>query len=274
MTKIPFYKMHGAGNDFVVIDRRTHPVSLSPSQMAALADRNRSIGFDQLVMLDSPSHSGADVMVRFFNTDGTQAGACGNASRCVVYLLHEQTGRSRYILQTLAGLLPASYEGKDFIEVNMGLPHFRWEDIPLAKECDTNHLPLTGDPAGVSMGNPHMTFFVPQLSAVNVAELGAAFTRHPLYPQGANVGFAEMHSPSFMRLRVWERGTGLTLACGSGACAAVANAIRRGVSGKTCEVEVDGGVLHITQNAQGDMLMRGPAVLAYEGVIELNGEEG
>lgn len=254
---LSFTKMHGLGNDFIIIDGRETATALNTETIQKLCDRRFGVGCDQLVVLSPPTADGADVLVRFFNADGSESGACGNASRCVsVFVGGNPT------LQTSAGLLPTSQDG-DLITVNMGQPRFDWQDIPLARECDTLHLPLH-DAAACSMGNPHATVF----GDVSRAEdLGPSLENSPLFPQRANIGFADIITPTHMRLRVWERGAGLTLACGSGACAAVVNAVRRGLADRTCVVTMDGGDLRITWQDNGDVLMTGPATTVFHGEL-------
>ncbi|WP_040509768.1 diaminopimelate epimerase [Gluconobacter morbifer] len=254
---LSFTKMHGLGNDFIVIDGRQIPVVLPDSLIRRLCDRHLGIGCDQLVLLSPATLEGADVHVRFFNPDGSEAGACGNASRCVALFV----GNSP-VLQTRAGLLPTTQKGEQFA-INMGAARLDWQDIPLSRPCDTLHLPLE-NAAACSMGNPHATLF----GDIGRAEtLGPVLERDPLFPERANIGFAQILSPDHMRLRVWERGAGLTLACGSGACAAVVNAVRRGLTERTCTVTMDGGDLTITWQEDGTVLMTGPATTVFHGTL-------
>jgi diaminopimelate epimerase len=258
-----FTKMHGAGNDFVIIDARGAEPHLSPARIAALADRRRGIGFDQLVLLEPPRAQG-DVFMRIHNADGSEAGACGNATRCVAALLGVTT------IETVAGVLRAERRPDGSVAVNMGPPRLGWRAIPLAREADTLHLPLPGDPAACSMGNPHVTFFVPSAEEAEVAMLGPRFETDKLFPERANIGFAEVLTCSLIRLRVWERGAGLTLACGSGACAALVNAHRRGLASRRAAVLLDGGALDVEWTEAGDVLMAGPATLAFTGGVDLS----
>ncbi len=271
----PFRKMHGAGNDFIVIDARAAPLPLTPTRIAALADRRTGIGCDQFITLE-PAHASADLFMRIHNPDGTQSSTCGNATRCVASLLHEETGRISFTIQTAAGLLPADITDAG-IAVDMGPPRLHWTEIPLAYEADTLHLPISGDPAAVSMGNPHATFFVapPFVADVNAAATqGPTHEFHPIFPSGANIGFAEILSPTHIRLRVWERGAGLTLACGSGACAALVNAHRRGLTERAATLTLDGGTLHIAwrepRRRPGHVIMTGRAVTAFHGSVDLS----
>ena len=265
---IPFVKMHGAGNDFVVIDQRALPFEFSPDQVRLLADRRLGIGCDQFITLhQAPAHTDADLLMRIRNPDGSEAGACGNATRCVAELLFEQNGRPYQVIRTQAGDLPAERLADGRFRVDMGPAGLDWREIPLAAEADTLHLPLQGDPAACSMGNPHVTFFVrdPDL----VEQHGRAWERHAMFPEGVNVGYARIDGPDRLRLRVWERGAGLTLACGSGACATVVNAHRRGLTGRRVAVEMDGGVLDIEWTPAGRVLMSGPTATSFRGEVEV-----
>ena len=265
---IPFIKMHGAGNDFVVIDQRALPFEFSPDQVRRLADRRVGIGCDQFITLHPPPpQTDADLLMRIRNPDGTEAGACGNATRCVAELLFEQNGRPYQVIRTSAGDLPAERLADGRIRVDMGPPGLGWQDVPLAHAADTLHLPLAGGPAACSMGNPHVTFFVgnPDL----VEQHGRRWEQDALFPEGVNVGYAKVLDEGRMRLRVWERGAGLTLACGSGACAAAVNAHRRGLTGRRVAVQMDGGVLEIEWTEAGRVLMTGPVVTSFRGEVEL-----
>jgi diaminopimelate epimerase len=266
-----FRKMHGAGNDFAVFFARDLPQTLTGVLIGALADRRNGIGCDQLIVLETPQASGADVFMRIFNPDGSPAGACGNATRCVAEIFGATTGQTKVTVQTVAGLLPAERLGDGSVRVDMGAPRLDWRDIPLGKACDTLHVPLPGDPAAVSMGNPHATLIVEDVDAIDVAGRGAALETDPLFPDRANIGFAEIRAPGVIRLRVWERGAGLTRACGSGACAALVNAHRRGLSGRAAKVVLDGGALQIEwRAADSHVLMTGPTALAFEGTVDLS----
>jgi diaminopimelate epimerase len=264
----PFRKMHGAGNDFVVLDARAAPLSITPARAAALADRRTGIGCDQLIVIE-PSADGADAVMRIRNPDGGEAGACGNATRCVAALIFAETGRGHAVIRTSAGALAAEALADGRVRVDMGVARLDWRDIPLAREADTLHLPLPGDPAAVSMGNPHATFFVADAEHHPVAKLGRRLERDPLFPERANVGFATVLAPDRIRLRVWERGAGLTRACGSGACAALVNAHRRGLSARRATLVADGGELEIEWRADGHVLMAGPVATAFQGSVDL-----
>lgn len=265
-----FVKMHGTGNDFAVFDERRAPLGLSAPQVAILADRHRGIGCDQLISIEPSSR--ADAFMRIRNADGSEAGACGNATRCVALLLGTESGRQKFTIETLSGLLTAEILGADQVRVDMGMPRFAWDDIPLARPLDTLSLPLAvghAQAAALSMGNPHITFFVADAEAVPLAEIGPSLEHDPLFPERVNVGFATMLASGLLRLRVWERGAGATRACGSAACAAVVNANRRGLGGPVMAVVMDGGTLEITWQADGHVLMTGPVVTAFTGEVDL-----
>ncbi len=270
-----FVKMHGTGNDFVVLDERAGRLGLTPAEIAALADRRTGIGCDQLItMAPPPSGSTADVFMHIHNPDGSEAGACGNATRCVAALLAAETGRHHLVIQTIAGDLSANVLRPDRVAVDMGPARLDWCDIPLARPADTLHLDLAegpvADPAAASMGNPHATFFVSDLASIPIETIGPRLEHHPLFPEQANIGFAQVLEPHRLRLRVWERGAGLTRACGSGACAALVNAHRRGLTGRVALVVMDGGELAIEWLANGNVLMIGPVAIAFTGSVDLS----
>jgi diaminopimelate epimerase len=269
-----FVKMHGCGNDFVVFDERAAPLGLTQARAAALADRRTGIGCDQFITIERPpAGSQAAAFMRIRNPDGAEAGACGNATRCVAALLAAETGQAAQTIRTEAGDLPATVLASDRVTVDMGPPRLDWRDIPLARPMDTLHLELTAgpvrDPAAASMGNPHATFFVADVEALPVTALGSVLEYDPIFPERANIGFAQILAPDRIRLRVWERTAGLTLACGSGACAALVNAHRRGLTGRRATLLLDGGELDIAWRDDGHVLMTGPVVTAYTGTVDL-----
>ncbi|MBV9758071.1 MAG: diaminopimelate epimerase [Alphaproteobacteria bacterium] len=269
-----FVKMHGLGNDFVVFDERTGPLGLTAARAAAIADRHTGIGCDQLISIEpAPAGSGADAAMRIRNADGSEAGACGNATRCVAELLLRDSGAHAGTIRTAAGNLSVERLPDGLIRVDMGEPRLHWRDIPLARAMDTLHVDLYagefGPPAACSMGNPHATFFVADLDRVPVAALGPELERASLFPDRANIGFAQVLAPDRLRLRVWERGAGLTRACGSGACAALVNAHRRGLAGRRAAVLLDGGELGLEWRDNDHVLMTGPVATAFRGTIEL-----
>lgn len=258
-----FAKMHGLGNDFVVIDRRSAPAALSAAAIRALADRHRGVGFDQLALIDHDD--GADLALRFHNPDGSVSAACGNATRCIAAAEMDATGRDRLVLRTGRGLLHAE-RADGTVRVNMGRPLTGWREIPLARDVDTLRLPIPGDPVATGMGNPHCTFFVEDAEALDLASFGAAHEAHPLFPERTNVEIVEVLARDAIRLRIWERGTGITLASGSCSCAAAVAAARRGLTGRQLRVEVDGGTLHIDWSEAG-VWLAGPTAHVFDGVI-------
>ena len=216
-TSLAFLKMHGLGNDFVIIDSRGREAVVTPALARALGDRNRGVGFDQLAeILDAPD---TDFTLDFWNADGSRAGACGNATRCVADLVMGQNGTHAVTLTTARGDLSAQRRPDGLVSVNMGAPQLDWAEIPLSRPTDPQRLPLAGAPVAVGMGNPHCVFFVDDAEAADVAGLGAQYEVDPLFPQKTNVEFVSLVGPDHLRMRVWERGAGITLACGSGACA-------------------------------------------------------
>ena len=268
---LPFMKMHGAGNDFVVLDGRFRKLSISAAQARWVADRRIGIGCDQIIIIEEDG-DGADAFMRILNADGSEAGACGNATRCVAALLAEETGARQVAIRTISGLLQSDILGPRLVEVDMGEPGLQWDQVPLAAPADTLHLKIAlgpvQDPAACSMGNPHATFFVDDLARLPIESIGPILERHKIFPERANIGFALIETPERIRLRVWERGSGLTLACGSGACAALVNAHRRGLVSNQAALILDGGELRITwRETDGHVLMKGPAVTAFAGQL-------
>ncbi len=270
-----FLKMHGCGNDFVVFDERPGSLGLTAARAAAIANRRTGVGCDQFIVIEPPPPgSNADAFMRIRNPDGGEAGACGNATRCVVQLLHSQTGRTAQVIQTISGMLPAEVLPDGRVRVDMGPARLGWQDVPLAEAMDTLHLPLSAgpvsDPAAASMGNPHATFFVDDVEPLAVETLGPVLEHAPIFPAKANIGFAQVLGRDRIRLRVWERTAGLTLACGSGACATVVNAVRRGLTGRRVTMIVDGGELEMEWRDDGHVLMTGPTAIAFRGTLDLD----
>jgi diaminopimelate epimerase len=271
----PFLKMNGLGNDFVVVEARSAPFHPDADEARAIADRTHGIGCDQLIAIE-PSRR-ADAFMRIWNADGGEAAACGNASRCVGWLLMKASGRDQASIETAAGVLSATRADDGQITVDMGEPGLDWTQIPLAEEMDTRNIelqvgpidaPILHTPGCVSMGNPHVVFFVPDVAAAPVREVGPMIEHHHLFPERANVGFAEVVSRGRIRLRVWERGVGETRACGTGACAALVAAARRGLTERRAAVELQGGELIIEwRESDGHVLMTGPVALEFAGTL-------
>ncbi|WP_371170934.1 diaminopimelate epimerase [Aliiroseovarius sp. 2305UL8-7] len=262
-SALSFMKWHGAGNDFVIIDSRGNGGVVTQELASRLGNRNRGVGFDQLAEIRSSDV--ADIDLDFWNADGSRAGACGNASRCVARYIMDAEGSHALTIRTTRGLLSAQRDG-DLVSVNMGRPQLDWQDVPLAEEMETDHLPLDGDPAAVGMGNPHCVFFVDDAEAVKVASIGPTIEHNPLFPEATNVEFAEVRSRDEIRMRVWERGTGITLACGSGACATAVAAHQRGLTDKRVRMELDGGWLTLDWREDG-VWMTGPTAFVFEGQL-------
>ena len=268
---IPFLKMHGLGNDFVVIDGRKTDVSLTPEDVRAIADRRTGVGFDELMLIEPARSAGADIFLRIYNADGSESGACGNGTRCVARLIMDETGRREVVIQTLADRLQAEAQRNGMIAVDMGEARLEWRGIPLSREQDTLHLDLSlgplSDPVGVNVGNPHAVFFMPDVETVPLSDLGPRLERDPLFPERANVEVAQILSPTRIRMRVWERGAGITRACGTGACATLVAAVRRGLAERRAELVLDGGSLWIEWREDGHVIMTGPVATSFSGVL-------
>jgi diaminopimelate epimerase len=259
---LPFMKMHGAGNDFVIIDSRGRGAVTTAALAMALGDRHRGVGFDQLAEIRDATD--ADFAIDFWNSDGSMAAACGNATRCVSDHLMRESGKSRMTLRTERGLLVAERLADGRVNVNMGQPQLEWQEVPLASAVDLLHLPLAGDPAAVGMGNPHCIFFVPDAEGIDLIARGRAVEHDPLYPQRTNVEFASLAGPDTLRMRVWERGAGITLACGSGACATAVAANLRGLTGRKVALQMDGGLLEVDWRDDG-VWLTGPVAHVFDG---------
>lgn len=272
---IPFRKMHGLGNDFVVIDARAQGYPLGVKEFARIADRRLGIGCDQLILLEPAGD--ADATMRIFNPDGGEVGACGNATRCIGVLLAREKGEARAVIRTRAGLLRAEIAG-DLVAVDMGLPALDWAGIPLANPAaDTARVPLDVsaiDPAlpgwfsAVNMGNPHAIFFVDNAMAHDLEAIGPGLETHPIFPEKANISLAEKLGPNHFRVRVWERAAGATLACGTAACAVAVAAARLGLAEGDIRISLPGGDLVIGRTPEGRVIMRGPVATSFSGVID------
>ncbi|MCD1617017.1 diaminopimelate epimerase [Salipiger marinus] len=260
---LPFLKMHGLGNDFVVLDGRARQIEVTPALARALADRHRGVGFDQLALV---THGAGDARLTFYNADGSTAGACGNATRCIARWLMDETGRDALDLVTERGTLRAVDAGGGLTSVNMGAPQLDWQEIPLAHAMDTLELPIDGSPTATGMGNPHCTFFVPDAEAVTLEQIGPKHEHHPLFPQRTNVQVASLTGPNHLRMRVWERGVGVTLASGSSSCATAVAAARRGLTGRQVTVDLDGGTLIIDWREDG-VWMTGATAHVFDGTL-------
>ncbi|MFN4090904.1 MAG: diaminopimelate epimerase [Alphaproteobacteria bacterium] len=278
----PFVKMHGLGNDFVVLDARLQPLALSDAQVRAIADRRTGVGCDQLIVLRPPRAAGADAFMEIRNADGAEVEACGNATRCVAGVLMRETARRTAVIETVAGLLAGRAAAReaaagdaaavDLVTVDMGVARTGWAEIPLREACDTLHLPLAlgglADPVATNIGNPHATFFVADVDAVDLQALGPQLEHHPIFPERANIGVVQPTPSGGLRLRVWERGVGITRACGTGACAAMVAAVRRGLTGRRAEIHLDGGALQMEWREDGHVLMTGAVATSFTGFLD------
>lgn len=257
-------KMHGLGNDFVVVDGRTRAVPSLERVARALGDRHLGVGFDQLAVIgDDPQ---ADAHLTFYNADGSLSATCGNATRCIARYLIDETGGKQVTLRTERGLLDCADAGEGLTRVNMGPPLLDWSEVPLARPMDTLELPIDGAPTATGMGNPHCTFFVEDAEAVDLASFGPAHETHPLFPERTNVQVAHLIGPDHLRMRVWERGTGITLASGSSSCATAVAAARRGLTGRRVRLELDGGSIEIDWREDG-VHMTGPTTHVFDGTL-------
>jgi diaminopimelate epimerase len=270
----PFLKMNGLGNDFVVVETRSAPFAPTAEDVRAIADRATGVGCDQLIAIEPAE--GVDARVRFWNSDGEEVSACGNGTRCVGWLLMQSTGKDEIVIETKAGRLITTRAGERLVSVDMGKPGLDWSEIPLAAAHDTRALDvalyddiaLVAPPGCVSMGNPHVVFFVPDIEAAPITTAGPVVEHHPLFPEQVNVGFAQVLERDRIRLRVWERGAGLTKACGTGACAALVAAARSDLTDRTATLVLDGGELLIEWRADDDhVIMTGPAAVDFAGEL-------
>jgi len=262
---LTFMKMHGLGNDFVVIDARTQDIQITPAMAKGIAHRQLGMGFDQLaVIFAAKEGASADAHLVFYNADGSTSAACGNATRCIARYLMDQNGKDALNLTTDRGELAAKDAGNGLTSVNMGAPQLLWDEIPLLEEMDTLELPIEGAPTATGMGNPHCTFFVEDAELIPLEEFGPRYEHHPLYPERTNVQVAHVVGPDHLRMRVWERGVGVTLASGSSSCATVVAAARKGLTGGNVQIDLDGGTLWIDWREDG-VWMTGPTMHVADG---------
>ena len=262
-TGLPFMKMHGLGNDFVIVDARAHSAAITPALAKGIGHRQFGVGFDQLAVIESGE---SDAHLVFYNADGSTSAACGNATRCIARFLMEETGKSELTLTTERGTLFARDAGNGLTSVNMGQPQLNWQEIPLSEEMETLELPIEGAPTATGMGNPHCTFFVENAEAIPLEEFGARYEYHPLYPERTNVQVAQIIGTDHIRMRVWERGVGITLASGSSSCATAVAAARRGLTGRKVQIELDGGTIWIDWRDDG-VWMTGPTRYVFSGTL-------
>ncbi len=268
--ELNFVKMSGIGNDFVVLDGRLEGITLTVKQAAYIADRNFGIGCDQILIIAASTR--ADIQMTILNSDGSGAAACGNGARCVADLVMAETNAKTISIDTLGGIITAERQG-DLIAVDMGLARLDWAEIPLAKPADTLAVDLgyNGLPPAicVNMGNPHAVHIVDDAEAIDLASTGAILEVHPMFPDRANIEFISMLAPNVIRMRVWERGSGITIACGTGACAAAVAAARAGLTGRRAKIHLDGGMLDIDWRQDGGVTMTGASNLVFRGKIKI-----
>ncbi|MFX4229687.1 MAG: diaminopimelate epimerase [Porticoccaceae bacterium] len=273
MNGIPFVKMHGLGNDFVVFDGRRDPavLDLDDATAARIADRKLGVGCDQLIVIEPARDDLADAFMRIRNNDGGEVEACGNATRCVANIVMGELGRKDVIIETVVGLLDANGLTDGRVTVDMGQVKLDWRDIPLSEAVDTNHIPLSlgplSDPVGVNVGNPHAVFFVDDAEAIDIEKFGPVLEHHEMFPERANIEVCSIVSENQIRMRVWERGVGVTRACGTGACAVGVAAARRGLTGRKTEIILDGGNLTIEWLPDDHVLMTGPVATSFSGFL-------
>lgn len=275
---LPFKRMNGLGNSFIVLDGRAEQLALTPHAAERLSSPANGPGCDQLIVLE-PGSPNADVFMRIYNRDGSEVDACGNATRCIAWTLSQETGKTDWTIKTNAGLLRAQVDGNT-IRVDMGAPKFDWTEIPLAERMDTRLLdirlgplddPVLFGPSAVNVGNPHCIFFVDDVTAHDLEKFGPLVENHPLFPERTNVELAQVIDNDHIRVRVWERGVGITQACGTGACAVVPAAVRQNLAGRTATVTLDGGDLQIEWDAHTDhIFMTGTATFEYDGELDRN----
>ncbi|MBX7198033.1 MAG: diaminopimelate epimerase [Rhodospirillaceae bacterium] len=267
---LPFLKMHGLGNDVVVLDARKHVFTLTPENAKAIADRRTGVGCDQIMIIEAP-RNGGDAYVAIRNSDGGVVESCGNGSRCVARVLMEESGKTEVTMETLGGPIVATRAG-DLYSIDMGPARDDWQTIPLAQAADTLHLPVSEGPlsdgVGVNVGNPHAVFFVKDAAAVDLEAVGPKLEHNALFPARINVEAVQILDRGHVRMRVWERGAGITRACGTGACASAVAAARRGLTDRKVTVTLDGGDLHIEWRDDGHVIMTGPATLAFSGLMD------
>jgi diaminopimelate epimerase len=273
---VPFLKMHGLGNDFVVLDARAHGLAVTAAAARAIGDRRTGIGFDQLLVMERP-RSGGDVRMRIWNPDGSEVESCGNGTRCVASLVMDELHEKQVVLETLGGTLLATAATGGQVTVDMGEPRLDWSEIPLAEAMDTKRIdlkigpidaPIYWGPTAVNMGNPHAVFFVEDAGKVQLERVGPLAENHPVFPERANISFAQVIDRGHAKLRVWERGAGATLACGTAACATLVAGVRLNKLDRIAAIDLPGGTLTIEwRESDGHVLMTGPVETSFEGVL-------
>jgi len=265
-----FSKMHGLGNDFVIFDMRNDKSNLTSAQIQHISNRHQGVGCDQLIVME-PSDN-ADLFMRIYNPDASEAESCGNATRCVAHKIMSVENMKECVIETLGGFLKCRMIDGGIVEVDMGSPQLDWANIPLSHAVDPQNLAIgeghVQNPFAVGIGNPHCVFFVENIEEIAVETLGPVFENHKLFPKRTNVEFAQILSPSCIRMRVWERSAGITMACGSATCATIVAAVQRGLTERKADIIVDGGTLHLEwRECDGHILMTGPVSYVFEGCL-------
>ncbi|MFM2414744.1 MAG: diaminopimelate epimerase [Candidatus Parcubacteria bacterium] len=270
------FQMNGLGNKILLVDWRTHDSLIDPKEVIQIHHMPR-LSFDQMMVLRAPKTAGTEAFVQIFNSDGSEARACGNGTRCVAWYLSRETKKSTFTIETVAGILTCEQESEWEYRVDMGEPRLDWKEIPLSKEYDTLNVPVLMSVAiqlphavCVNMGNPHAVFFVDDVAKIPLEDIGPLLERHYLFPDRANISFVQVIAPDHLLQRVWERGAGITQACGTGACAALVAAVRRGLSDRKARVTLPGGDLHIAWRENNHVMLQGPVVLERELVFILH----
>lgn len=274
---LPFIKMNGLGNDFVVLDARVRPIALTQEQIVTISDRGQGIGCDQLIVMEPSKQAGVDVFMRIYNAEGGEVDACGNATRCIAALVAEENGTNAVTVQTNAGLLVGRVAG-EMVSVDMGVPRLAWDQIPLSEPfADTNGIelqigpidkPVLHTPSVVNVGNPHAIFWVDDLEAHDLGRFGPLLEHHPMFPERANITLAHVLSPTEIAVKVWERGAGLTQACGTAACATGVAAVCKGLTERKVTIHLPGGPLDIEwRESDGHIIMTGPWARDWEGTV-------
>ena len=266
--ELQFTKMHGCGNDFIIIDNRTQQLELNKDEIILLCDRHYGIGCDQLVIINDNNNNNVAAYAQFWNSDGSVSATCGNATRCIASILFKETGNDALNIETPNGVIECRKKNNELISVNIGKPKIVWNEIPLSKEVSTLKLPLEGEPTGTNFGNPHCTFFVDDLNEVDVQDRGPTIENHVLFPQKTNVQFVKIFDRAHIKIRVWERGAGITLASGSSSCAAVDAGIRRGLLDNRVNVELEGGIVEVEKKKTG-VWLTGPTKNVFFGRYNL-----
>lgn len=267
-----FLKMHGLGNDFVMIDGRKDDFVPDQNFCLKVADRHRGVGYDQLIVISAPKDPAADIFMQIYNCDGSKTGACGNGTRCAASLLFKETGKSEGVIQTEGGLLKVSHDGHGLYSVDFGPPRLAWQEIPLAREMDTLNVAVGNhglvEACCVNVGNPHAVFFVSDVCAIDLEAIGPKLEHDPVFPERCNIEFAQILDRAHIRMRVWERGTGITQACGSGATSTLIAAVRRGLSDRKATIHLDGGDLIIEwRESDNHAILTGPVALSFQGTL-------